>query len=182
MMRRMYNISPSATFALLLIVMIAMILSGCQSDGPQPDSDSGFSFQVVDGGIPVDDAIYNLVGVVVADIKSLQTTQARGSLSAIGGYASGSYVQWMEGKGFLRVDLTSVYPLPPFLETGKETVVLKTTDSKAIGLLPGDQVKLKCRVQYENVAATKAYEVIDVDSYGTWEFDYCRLVDPIIGK
>lgn len=97
----------------------------------------------------------------------------------IGGYGSASYFgPEFGGKGFVRgVVVESDASLA---EVG-HMVVLKSTDTKAIMLMPGDRATFKCRQQYEAIAAVRSYETFNADKLATWELDYCRLASPDLG-
>jgi len=165
-----------------LSIVILLLLTGClPTPGTTPESDSGMYFDA-EATIPVDNGVYVIVGTVAGDIESLvrQTEAAHGSISGYGGYVSGSYSgPTYEGKGFVRL-LVSGSNSP--LAVVGSTVLLKTTDTKTIMLLPGDIVRFKCRSQYEAVASIYGGEKFDVDQFETWELDYCRLIDPRIER
>jgi hypothetical protein len=155
---------------------------------PRPDSDSSqsFSSSSTEDGIPVDDNVYYIKGQVISDVNSLtrQTDAASGEVFGYGGTGfgvmSGSYYgPEFGGKGFIRI---LVMNSDSFLAPKGEVVILKSTDTKGIALLPGDVVEFKCRHQYEAIAAVRDYETFDVDKLETWEIDYCRFISPIISQ
>jgi hypothetical protein len=81
------------------------------------------------------------------------------------------------GKGFIRLKIMeSDSKLAPV----GATVIIKSTDTKGIALLPGDIVEFKCRHQYESVAAVRTEEIFDPVKLATWEIDYCRMTSPIV--
>ncbi|MEZ4639803.1 MAG: hypothetical protein R2856_33400 [Caldilineaceae bacterium] len=150
------------------------------SDSPQTYSASA--------RIPVDDNVYTITGMVVGDIASLsqQTTPAQGDVLGLQGrgygYLGGSYFgAEFGGKGFVRLLVRSAQPSTPYAPP-EQIVVLKTTDTKAVVLLPGDVVTFKCRAQYEAVAAVRENEAFNESKLETWELDYCRMVTPVITK
>lgn len=169
-----------AVFYFLVVAMI--ILVGCEPYAPQPDSDSSQSFSRIQGGIPIDDNIYRVMGTVVSDVDSLtrQTQAARGSASGYDGYYSGSfYGAQFGGKGFIRLRVESISPSTEVAKPG-EIALLKSSDTKGSALLPGDFVVFKCRIQYEAIAPVRESEEMEEDKHGTWELDYCRLERPVI--
>ena len=170
---------------LAAILVIVVLLAGCSDISPAPESDSSQDF-ASGAKIPVDDNVYVITGEVVADVDSLtrQTEAARGSVSGYGSgygsYVSGSYFgPQFGGKGFVRLLVSDAHP-PTGLAPRGDIVIIKTSDTKASALLPGDVVTFKCRAQYEAVAAVRRRETFDADLVETWELDYCRLVSPVI--
>lgn len=156
------------------------MLAGCGAQNPGVSSDSGHDY----GGSPtqrVDLHYYVLAGTVAAEPSSLtrQTRPGGGSVSGYGGYVSGSFWGPLEsGKGFVRVHVeSSNAPLAPV----GQVVLLKTTDTKAVALLPGDKPTFKCRAQQEAVAAVQNGETYHEKAAETWELDDCRLVTPAVG-
>lgn len=174
----------------LLVVFAVLLLASCgynqgpQNIAPAPDSDSSQNFSSQPGfGIPVDDAVYTITGKVIGDVESLtrQTEAAQGSYGRYGNYATGVYFgAEFGGKGFVRLFVhTSDSELAP----PESIVIIKTSDTKASALLPGDVVTFKCRAQYEAVAAVRDRETFDMaasEKLATWELDYCRLFTPEI--
>jgi hypothetical protein len=123
---------------------------------------------------------------VVSEVGSLtrQTDAARGSISGSGtagfAYISGTYYgPEYGGKGFIRLH---VFESSSYLAPVGEIVILKSTDTKGVALLPGDVVTFKCRHQYEALAAVRNAETFDEEKLETWEIDYCRFFDPIISQ
>lgn len=170
----------------LLLYMILVSSCALETDiAPAPDSDSGQSFSAGDS-IPVDDNIYYIKGQVISDVNSLtrQTNAASGEMFGYAGTGfgvmSGTYYgAEFGGKGFIRI---LVMKSDSFLAPRGEIVILKSTDTKGIALLPGDVVEFKCRHQYEAIAAVRHRETFDVDKLETWEIDYCRFISPIISQ
>ena len=83
------------------------------------------------------------------------------------------------GKGFVRLFVYSAEPATE-LARPENIVILKTSDTKASALLPGDIVTFKCRAQYEAVAAVRNAETFNKEALETWELDYCRMISPLI--
>lgn len=177
-------------FIILSVFLFVLILSACATDyAPQPESDSSQSYKTcltVEAEdcprIPVDDGLYTVSGTVVADVDSLvrQTEAAQGSMygSSYGMY--GSYFgPGFGGKGFVRLQVESS---DSYLAPFGATVIIKTTDTKASVLLPGDVVEFICRHQYEAIAAVREFQTFDPVTMGTWELDYCRMTTPQITR
>ena len=186
--------TQSRNLLILTVILVALIaiMAGCtQADvAPRPESDRGQNFNTgcaeddptCTGNvqIPVDDGVYRIKGKVVGDVNSLtrQIQAARGSLAGSQYFVSGSfYGPEMGGKGFIRLH---VQESDSYLAPVGTVVIVKSTDTKGIALLPGDVVTLKCRHQYEAVAAVRNKETFDEVKLETWELDYCRLVTPVI--
>jgi hypothetical protein len=168
-----------------LFLLLVTFLSACAIDtAPAPDSDSNQNY-TTDSRIPVDDNVYLLKGEVSSDVDSLTQQLGEGSTSgfAYGGYGSvsGSWAVWQEGKGFVRLKVKSIDPPTKRANPG-DLIVVKTTDQKIRALLPGDIVTFKCRVQYEAIAAVRNNETFDAEKLGTWELDYCRMLEPKVGE
>lgn len=166
---------------LVLAVLAALAISSCAVGdvAPRPDSDSSQRWE--DGArIPVDDNVYEITGVVAGAVDSLvrQTEAARGSVAGSGYGLYGTYFgPEFGGKGFVRL---LVRESNSRLAPVGEIVILKTSDTKAIILVPGDEVTFRCRHQYEAVAPVRNYETFDAEKVETWEIDYCRLATPVI--
>ncbi len=168
-----------------LWIVVVVVMAGCAGQAPQPASDSP---QIYETGarVPVDDTVYLISGQVVGDIASLsgQTAPAQGDITGLGargiGYVGGSYFgAEFGGKGFVRLLVHTAEPTTR-LAPPEEIVIIKTSDTKASILLPGDVVTFKCRAQYEAVAAVRENESFNADKVETWELDYCRLLTPVI--
>lgn len=168
-----------------ILILFLLILTGCAGRAPQPESDSPQTYSD-NARIPVDDTVYTIVGEVVGDVASVtqQTTPAQGDVTGVSardlGYLGGAYFgPEFGGKGFVRLLVHTATPGTE-LAPVEEIVILKTSDTKAAVLLPGDVVTFRCRAQYEAVAAVREGESFDADKVETWELDYCRLVTPVI--
>lgn len=170
-------------FLIVVLSVIGMTLAGCMADrAPQPSSDSPQAFLANPDGVPVDDGVYVISGIVIGDVESLvrQTAPARGTMAGSAYGAYGSYFgPELGGKGFVRLHVQSS---DSKLAPKGSIVILKVTDTKASVLLPGDTVEFKCRHQFEAVAAVRDSETFDAEKLETWEIDYCRLTAPIIGQ
>ena len=173
--------------ALLIFVLFVAILASCTAGTVAPTSDSDFSY-AAGSSIPIDNNFYTVAGTVVADVADRTTGQEKGHItgSAIGAgnftSMQGTYFPGdVQGKGFVRLSVELVNPSTELAPQGN-VVLLKTTDLKAVALLPGDYVIFVCRAQYEAVAATNNAEAFDADKAGTWELDYCRLKSPVISE
>lgn len=174
----------------ILSLLIMLAIAGCQGQVPvQSDSDQKYASGSY---VPLDYNYYTIKGTVVSDLISKDTGQEPGRISGSGvGIAptgggmttssfSGTYFPGgVTGKGFVRVHVEDTTPDTPLAPDGS-VVILKTTDLKAIALLPNDYVVFVCRVQYEAVAAVDNQERFDSEKAGTWEIDYCRLKSPVL--
>jgi hypothetical protein len=169
----------------IFLLIMPLLLFGCQGAAPQAASDSPQTY-TANARIPVDDNVYTISGQVVGEVASLsqQTTPAQGDVTGLAakvyGYLGGTYFgAEFGGKGFVRLLVHSASPSTP-LAPPEEIVILKTTDTKASVLYPGDVVTFKCRAQYEAVAAVRENESFNEDKVETWELDYCRMMTPVI--
>lgn len=174
------------TMTLIPLFAIGFIASSCTT-APAPESDSNFTYEM-GATIPVDYAVYTIAGTVVADVSDRVTGQEPGHITGssmtAGSFTSmsGTYFPGdVQGKGFVRLSVESVTP-PTELAAPGNVTLLKTTDLKAVALLPGDYVIFVCRAQYEAVAAIIGGEDFDQSIAGTWELDYCRLKSPVISE
>jgi hypothetical protein len=169
----------------ILLLMLTVLLIGCRGQAPQAASDSPQTYSA-NARIPVDDNVYIITGQVVGEVASLsqQTTPAQGDVTGLQargyGYLGGSYFgAEFGGKGFVRLLVHSAMPSTR-LAPPEEIVIVKTTDTKASVLYPGDVVTFKCRAQYEAVAAVRENEAFNESKVETWELDYCRMMTPVI--
>lgn len=175
---------------LALLCLIVVLCSCAPTDTPpQPDSDSSQSYATVAEGIPVDTNVYTIKGKVVGAVESLvrQTQAAGGSVSGSSfdgyGFASGSF--WgaeFGGKGFVRlrvIESNTNEAEGEDLAPLESIIIIKTTDAKMRALLAGDVVEVKCRRQYEAIAAVLERETFD-PAKGMWELDSCRMTSPRI--
>lgn len=165
------------------IALFAIVLVSCTAGIVAPTSDSDFSY-AAGSSIPIDNNFYTVAGTVVADVADRTTGQEKGHItgSAIGaGNFTSMQGTYFPGDVFVRLSVELVNPSTELAPQGN-VVLLKTTDLKAVALLPGDYVTFVCRAQYEAVAATNNAEAFDADKAGTWELDYCRLNSPVISE
>lgn len=171
---------------LIAAVLAALALGACNLSAPKdPTAQSDNSEASFKGSpkIPVDRNLYVITGQVIGDPSSLtrQVDPGGGSVYGYGGYISGRIVgPEYAGKGFVRIKVSAMKPVAPFAGV-EDVVIIKTSDTKAAALIPGDVVQFKCRAQYESVAPIQVREHFERDAYATWEFDFCRLTSPDIG-
>lgn len=170
---------------LLSVFLLSVLLIAACTALPAPESDSQFTYKT-GSTIPVDYAVYTIAGTIVADVTDRATGQEPGRITGssmtAGSFSSmsGTYFPGdVQGKGFVRLQVESATPDTELAAPGDITL-LKTTDLKAVALLPGDYVTFVCRAQYEAVAAVISGEDFDQGAAGTWELDYCRLKSPVI--
>lgn len=175
-------------------LIAVLLLAACGSSGsspkaPKPESDSRIAF-AGDDRIPIDDAIYNITGQVVADVSSLtrQVKPGGGTISAptcfgtsgcYGGGGGSFFGPTESGKGYIRLMVQSSKPASDMAREGT-VVILKSTDTKGTALLPGDIVTFRCRRQYEAVAPVQENVKLDAKRDETWEWDFCRLMLPVV--
>lgn len=173
----------------LLLLLSATACKDAQPKAPKPESDSRIAFSG-DTRVPIDGAIYNITGQVVADVSSLtrQVKPGGGTISAptcfgtsgcYGGGGGTFFGPTESGKGFVRLMVQSSKPASDMAREGT-VVILKTTDTKGTALLPGDKVTFRCRRQYEAVAPIQENVKLDAKRDETWEWDFCRMLDPVI--
>ncbi len=166
-----------AVFSLCFV--LGLLLIGCQRP-PAPESNNGLSYAWLTT-IPVDANVYTITGTVAADVESLvrQTAPAQVQSYSAEGFSYGTYYgPQLNGKGMVRLTVAnSDAELAPV----GSTVILKLDDTKGILLLPGDHITLKCRAQFEAIAAIMNRQPFD-PAAGTWELDYCRLATPVVAS
>lgn len=172
--------------AVLLAVASVLALGACDAATKDPTAQSDNVEASFKGSpkVPVDRNLYVLKGEVFGDVSSLtrQVDPGGGQIFGYGGYVSGSVNgARYAGKGYVRLKLVSIDPAAPFGTKAEDVVIIKTADTKAAALLPGDVVEFKCRAQYESVAPIQTNERFNKDTYASWEFDFCRLSTPDIG-
>lgn len=160
-------------FVLFILLMTVCILCGCSSR----TSDSGIVLKTV--GNHIDSNIYVLNVTMLGEPKSNKNIGGEGAsrqYSDVYGY--GNTRLWQDGKGMISVHVNSVSPNLNYVKPGMD-IVLKTTDLKIMAIEPGYSFDVKCRNDYEPVAALQNNE-ITTDRYDTYELDYCRMSDPEI--
>lgn len=154
-----------------LMAMAALLLGAC---APTQTTDTGVTIES-----KVDTNVYTIELHLEQEEESYTEGHAYLSGSSFNGYGSVSGRYWEDGKGILRGTLLSVNPTVTFdgINIG-ETIVIKTTDRKVMGLVAGDTVQFACTIDYEPVCAKS-----DTSSAGTgdcvdiWEFDFCRIIN-----
>ncbi|MEZ4870542.1 MAG: hypothetical protein R3C14_54940 [Caldilineaceae bacterium] len=168
--------------SLLLVPWCALLclltLAGCQR-APAPESSSGLNY-AWRTTIPVDTRVYTITGTVAADVASLvrQTAPAQAQSYSAEGVSYGTfYGPQLNGKGMARLIVTNS---DSALAPAGSTVILKLDDTKGILLQSGDHITLKCRAQFEAIAAVMNRQAFDPTA-GSWELDYCRLATPVVG-
>lgn len=158
-----------------MLVLAALLLSAC---APTQTTDTGVTITS-----EVDPNVYT-VTLVLEQEDGYTEGHAALSGASFNGYGSVSGRYWEDGKGILRGTLESVQPTVVFADAG-DTIVIKTTDRKVMGLIPGDAVVFACIADFEPVCAINETDSARVgDCLEIWEFDYCRIVDitPTSGK
>lgn len=157
----------------ILILIAILNLSACQTRV----SDSGLSLKSV--GTNIDNNIYVLNVTMLGNVISSKDTNALGTgrqYSDIYGYENMRL--WQDGKGMVQVRVNSISPSLKYIKP-ESTIVLKTTDLKVMAVSPGYSFEVKCRNDYEPVAALQNNEMSN-SQYDTHELDFCRMTDPVI--
>lgn len=160
---------------LFFIISMALlfVLTACTTR----TSDSGYSLKTV--GKRIDSNIYILNVTMLGEAQSNKNIGGEGvnrQYSDI--YGFGNSRLWQEGKGMISVHVNSVSPSLDYLQPGMD-IVLKTTDLKIMAIDPGYSFEVKCRSDYEPVAALQDNEMSS-ERYDTYELDYCRMSNPQI--
>jgi len=173
----MHDFMAQRQTMVLLSWLSLLLLSACQR-APAPESSSGLNY-AWRTTIPVDTNVYTIRGKVDNDVESLlrQTQVAQAQTYSAEGVSYGNFSgPEISGKGMVRlVVAASDSELAPV----DSTVILKLDDTKGVMLQPGDSVTLKCRAQFEAIAAVVNRQSFD-EAAGTWELDYCRLASPVV--
>jgi hypothetical protein len=153
--------------------LAAVMLSGCSTR----TSDSGYSLKTV--GKRIDTNIYVLDVTMLGEPFSNKNIGGEGvSRQYSDIYGFGNSRIWQDGKGLVSVHVNSVSPSLDYLKPGMD-IVLKTTDLKIMAIDPGYTFEVRCRNDYEPVAALQDNE-ISSERYDTYELDYCRMTNPQI--
>lgn len=149
------------TFLLISILLFAV---ACQTT------------QTTDTGIIIDSQVDPNLYTVVLELEEPVGGYAESNLRLTTTDGRTSGVVWDNGggKGIVRGTLLSVEPNVNFVDAG-DTTVVKTTDWKVTGLLPGDTVTLICIADFEPVCAKSTSANTAGECIDMWEFDYCRL-------
>lgn len=158
---------------IIAVIFLVSLLSGCQSRV----SDSGLDLKSV--GKNIDNNIYVLNVTMLGTMVSSRNITAQGTgrqYSDIYGYEN--LRLWQDGKGMVEVRINSITPSLSYIKP-ESTIVLKTTDLKIMAISPGYSFEVKCRNDYEPVAALQNNEMIS-SRHDTYELDYCRMTNPEI--
>ncbi len=161
----------------LIILLCVVLLAGLFSSCSTRTSDSGFNLKTV--GNHIDSNIYILNVTMLGEPESNKNIGGEGvsrQFSDIYGY--GNSRLWQDGKGMVSVHVNSISPNLSYVKPNSD-IVLKTTDLKIMAIDPGYSFEVKCRNDYEPVAALQDNE-LSSDRYDTYELDYCRMSNPEI--
>ncbi len=160
-------------FITLAVLLLLVAFSGCSTR----TSDSGYSLKTV--GKRIDSNIYILNVTMLGDPVSNKNLGGEGvSRQYSDLYGWGNSRIWQDGKGLVSVHVNSVSPALDYVKPGTD-IVLKTTDLKIMAISEGYSFEVRCRNDYEPVAALQDNEISN-DRYDTYELDYCRMTNPII--
>lgn len=152
-----------------------------------PDNDSIWDWDEGSTDIPCDPNFYTITGIVAtvdSMVRQIAPATSSGSCAIVGGFggcSSHSRGEIIDGKGMIL--LTVVDSNHPTYAPVGSTIVIKTTDTKAVFVPEGYQATFVCRLEYEAVAALVTSERFTtgiLDSAGTYEFDYCRMKTPVM--
>ncbi|MBQ6342942.1 MAG: hypothetical protein IJI41_07465 [Anaerolineaceae bacterium] len=162
------------TFSIIIFIcLIAVVLSACSTR----TSDSGYSLKTV--GKRIDSNIYVLNVTMLEETISNKNIGGEGVARQYSDiYGFGNSRLWQDGKGMVSVHVNSISPSLDYIKPGMD-VVLKTTDLKIMAIDPGYSFEVRCRNDYEPVAALQDNEITS-EKYDTYELDYCRMSNPQI--
>lgn len=146
---------------LLLLLIAMLVISGCEP--PQQKTDQGYLVES-----KFNKQLYELI--LKLEENPGNYSELYGSISGSRAYISGAL--WQEGKGLVRGEVVGLSPSTNFASIN-DTIVIKTTDYKVMGLRPGDEAYFVCTVDFEPVCAGDRHTTSEC--YDLWEFDYCRL-------
>ena len=162
----------------------------CRGKTKGPDDDSRWTWDEGSVDIPCDENIYTITGTITSAesmVRQIAPASGSGSCSYYGGIGGGyggcsswSRGEIIDGKGYVLLTVESSDS--PYAPAGA-TVILKTSDTKAVFIPEGYRSTFKCRHEYEAVAALVDMEKFDdwtLDEVRTDELDFCRMVNPII--
>lgn len=171
----------------VIAMCVAVFLTGCGTivvpNAPVAPGQNG-NYQV---GIGINQQleVYRLTGTVVGLGQSIQQYDMQGRSAIYNGYGSAWVSAGTSGKGFVRFridtitwtnEVTPTAEFTPLAKAG-DSVLLKTSDSKAASLVVGDRVVFLCRVQAEFLEAVAGNEQPNLSKV-VQEFDYCRMEKP----
>lgn len=157
----------------ILTCIIAVLLGACSTR----TSDSGYSLKTV--GKRIDSNIYVLNVTMLEETISNKNIGGEGVARQYSDiYGFGNSRLWQDGKGMVSVHVNSISPSLDYIKPGMD-VVLKTTDLKIMAIDPGYSFEVRCRNDYEPVAALQDNEITS-EKYDTYELDYCRMSNPQI--
>jgi len=152
-----------------LFLILILIISGCEP--AQQETDQGYYVER-----KYNSNLYYLT--LELENEPSNYSQLNGSISGftVNGFGSMSGSIWEDGKGLVRGEIKELTPETDFASVS-DTIIIKTTDFKVMGLKPGDTAYFVCTVDFEPVCAAKGeYSNVPV-CYDIWEFDYCRMRD-----
>lgn len=170
-----------------IIIALSLLLAGCGGgtlvNAPVAPGQNG-AYQA---GIGINQQleVYRLTGSVLGVGESVQQYSFEGRATTYRSYGSAYIAGGTSGKGFIRFkiegitwtsEVTQTAEFTPLAKVG-DSVLLKTSDSKAASLVAGDHVVFLCRVQAEFLEAVAGNEQPNLSKI-VQEFDYCRMERP----
>ena len=157
----------------ILLCLCLIMAAGCTTR----TSDSGYLLKTV--GKKIDSNIYVLNVTVLGEPFSNKNIGGEGVARQYSDiYGFGNSRIWQDGKGLVSVHVNSISPSLDYVKPGMD-IVLKTTDLKIMSINEGYTFEVKCRSDYEPVAALQNNEMTS-ERYDTSELDYCRMTNPQI--
>lgn len=138
----------------------------------KPESDNSYYWSQ-QSCVYVSTTVYTVVVEVDDQIVNNTELNATGSAFVYAGYGSASYRMWQEGKGLLPVRVLSVIPALDWAGEGV-SVILKTSDLKAMALPTGARVEFVCNLDTEVLSPVQNNQILTTDRQ-VYELDDCRM-------
>jgi len=181
-------------FFVVFVLLLSVLLAACEgtvrpvnfdeSGAPEvlcvkPESDNKYYWSSI-SCVEVNTRAYVVVVDVVDEITNHTEVNAEsygyGTMYGGYGYASSSMRMWQDGKGLLPVTIVTVNPPFHDLQVG-DTIILKTTDLKAMAIPAGARATFVCNEDTEVVSPVKSNQTLTTDRI-TYELDDCRMLTP----
>lgn len=144
-----------------------------------PESDNAYQW-AIGSCVETNTDVYLITVRVVQTLTSHNEINAAGSGSGVLFGNSGSYSShfrmWQDGKGILPVEILSIFPEFPSLMVGN-TILLKTSDLKAMALPELSEVEFVCNQDIEVLSPNQNRQTLTTDRL-TYELDDCRMTTP----
>lgn len=177
---------------LIVLVLLGVLVSACGTHEPvsrqeadqvdllvHPESDNSYGWSL-GSRVRINIDVFYLKVRVNDEMTSHSELQASGSgtgyMSGGFGYGVMSYRMWQEGKGILPVTVLSISPEFHGISAG-ETILLKTSDLKAMALPNGSVTEFICNEDVEILSPVANSQILTTDRL-TYELDNCRMTLP----